>query len=90
MKLAVQITTNAPRSEIAGWLGDRLKIKIKAPPVDGKANAELVRFLAEKFGVRQSAVRILRGETAKRKMVEIDGLDEAGCRVAFGLPDQPR
>ena len=84
MTLTVQITPNAPRSEIVGWLGGRLKIKIKAPPVDGKANMELVRFLAEKFGVRQNSVHLLHGETAKTKLVEIEGADEAALRRIVG------
>ena len=84
MTLTVQISPNAPRSQVVGWLGDKLKIKIKAPPVDGKANVELVRFLAKKFGVRQNAIRIVRGETAKTKVVEIEGVDEATMRAAIG------
>jgi uncharacterized protein len=80
MTLIVQITPNAPRSEIVGWLGEKLKIKIKAPPVDGKANAELVRFLAEKFSVKQNTIRIVRGETSKTKIIELSGVDEAVLR----------
>ena len=87
MTLAVQITPNARRSEIVGWLGGKLKIKIKAPPVDGKANAELVRFLAKKFGVRQNAVRLLRGETAKTKLIEIEGIEEETVRNFAGAKE---
>ena len=77
----IQTTPNAPRSEIVGWLGDRLKVKVKAPAVEGKANAELVRFLADHFGVRPNAVAILRGETARLKTVRIEGLEDAGFRA---------
>ena len=75
LTLQIQTTPNAPRSEIAGWMGDRLKIKVKAPAVEGKANAELVRFLAEAFGVRPNAVTLLRGDTARLKVVRIDGVE---------------
>ena len=78
--VTIQTTPNAPRSQIVGWLGDRLKVKVKAPAVEGKANAELLRFLAEHFGVRASAVRILRGETARLKTVQIDGVEEGEFR----------
>jgi len=79
----IQTTPNAPRSEIVGWLGDRLKVKVKAPAVEGKANAELVRFLAAHFGVRPNAVTIVRGETARLKVVRIDGLEDADFRRAI-------
>ncbi|MEI6349841.1 MAG: DUF167 domain-containing protein [Verrucomicrobiota bacterium] len=77
----IQATPNAPRSQIVGWLGDRLKVKLKAPAVEGKANAELVRFLAEQFEIRSNAVSILRGETARIKVVRIDGVEEAEFRL---------
>lgn len=75
MILNLQTTPNAPRSQLVGWQGDRLKVKVKAPAVEGKANAELVRFLAETFGVRPNAVAIVRGETARLKTVRIDGVE---------------
>ena len=85
MNLDVQINANASRSEIVGWLGDRLKIKVKAPAVEGKANAELLRFLAEKLGIRANQLRIIRGETAKLKTICIDDVDEAQLRGLLGL-----
>ena len=75
--ITVQTTPNAPRSEIVGWLGDRLKVKVKAPAVEGKANAELVRFLAEHFRVRPNAVVLVRGDTARLKVLRIEGIEEA-------------
>lgn len=75
--LNLQTTPNAPRSEIAGWMGGRLKVKVKAPAVEGKANAELIRFLAAHFGVKANAVVLVRGGTARLKTVRIDGVDEA-------------
>ena len=75
MNIEVQISANAPRSEIIGWVNNRLKIKIKAPAVEGKANAELLRFLSEKLDVRPSCVHILRGETAKIKLIALEGVE---------------
>jgi len=80
----VQISANAPRSEIVGWMGERLKIKIKAPAVEGKANAELLRFLSECLDVRQNCVHILRGDTAKIKLISIDGVEPSQLHEKFG------
>ena len=62
----------AKRTEVAGVHGDALKIRLAAPPVDGKANAELVRFLAAEFGVPAARVTLVRGAAARRKTVRIE------------------
>jgi uncharacterized protein (TIGR00251 family) len=79
--LEVKVSPNAPRSEIIGWLGAALKVKIKAPPVEGRANAALCEFLAEKLGLPKRAVAVITGETASRKRVRIEGLDPATVRL---------
>jgi uncharacterized protein (TIGR00251 family) len=84
MNLAVQITANAPRNQIVGWLGDRLKVKVKAPAVEGKANAELLRFLSEKLDVRLGCLQILKGETAKFKLISIQGLEPSQLHDKLG------
>ncbi len=84
MTLTIQTTPNAPRSQIVGWQGERLKVKVKAPAVEGKANAELIRFLAETFGVRASAVTLLRGETARLKVVRLDGVEAEDVAKLLG------
>ena len=73
-QLAIKAVPNATRSEVVGWLVDALKIKHKAPPVDGKANAELCRFLATTLGLPKSAVNLASGESARQKRVRITGL----------------
>lgn len=75
MNLSVQISANAPRNQIVGWQGDRLKIKVKAPAVEGKANAELLRFLGETLEIRPNSLQIVRGETAKLKVIRIEGIE---------------
>lgn len=82
--LTIKAVPNAAKSEVVGWLGDALKIKLKAPPVDGKANAELCRFLAKTLGLPKSAVTLATGETARQKRVRIEGLtlDEVRARVS--------
>jgi len=61
----------ARRSGIAGVHGDALKIRLAAPPIEGKANAELVRFLAESFDVPARHVTLVRGEASRDKVVRI-------------------
>lgn len=63
-----------PRSEVIGWLGEALKVKIHAPPVEGAANKVLCSFLAESLNVPKRSVKLARGETSRRKIVEIEGL----------------
>lgn len=72
LSLTVKVTPRSPRSEVAGTLADgSLKLKIAAVPEDGKANAEVIRFLAEFFSVSRDQVRILSGATSTRKVVSI-------------------
>jgi uncharacterized protein len=73
--LAIQLTLHvqpgAKRTEVAGAHGDALKIRLAAPPVDGKANAELLRYLAHAFGVPQRNVTLVRGDSSRQKIVRI-------------------
>ncbi len=70
--LTLHVQPGAKRTEVAGVHGDALKIRLAAPPVDGKANAALLRFLAAAFGVPQRAVTLVRGETSRQKTVRIE------------------
>jgi uncharacterized protein len=71
---SIKIVPNAAKSEFAGKTPDGIfRIRIQAPPVEGAANRELVRFLADALGVRKSQVAIVRGETARRKLISIEG-----------------
>lgn len=69
--LACHLQPGASRSEFAGEHGERLKIRIQAPPIDGRANDELRRFLAARFGVAQRDVLIEQGELGRQKRVRI-------------------
>jgi uncharacterized protein (TIGR00251 family) len=69
--LQLRIQPRASRDEIVGPYGDSLKVRITAPPVDGRANAYLVNFLARAFGVSHSAVELLNGESGRNKRVRI-------------------
>ena len=83
--LTIKAVPNAPRSEIIGWLGDALKIKLHAPPVEGKANAELCIFLAQELRLPKRAVTIATGDTSRLKRVRIEGLSLDEVRESLVL-----
>lgn len=72
--ISLYILPNAPKSQIIGEHNGALKIKIKAPPVDGKANEEIVRFLSKKLELSKSKIEILKGDKSKLKKVLIRGI----------------
>ncbi|MCK9987010.1 MAG: uncharacterized protein AzoDbin1_03482 [Azoarcus sp.] len=71
--LTLHIQPGAKKTEFVGLHGEALKIRLAAPPVDGKANAALCAFLADFCGVPKSAVSLVSGETSRAKRVRIDG-----------------
>src|SRR4051794_18862114 len=71
VRLAVQITPNAKKTEVIGVLDDALKLKLQAQPIEGKANEALVRYLAGVLKVPRSAVTITHGQANKKKLLEI-------------------
>lgn len=84
-RVVVHVQPRARRTEVAGLHGDAVKLRLAAPPVDGAANEELVRFVAERLGVARSAVRVTAGATARRKTLEVDGMDgERARRTLLG------
>jgi uncharacterized protein len=75
-RLSVKIHPRARRSEITGRLGGAWKLSLAAPPVDGKANDECIRFFAEWSGVPRARVRIVMGLMSRTKVVEIEGIPQ--------------
>jgi uncharacterized protein (TIGR00251 family) len=70
-RLEILVVPRSSKTEIVGYQGTALKIRLKSPPVDNAANEELIRFLAEHFHVAKSRIAILRGATSKRKLIAI-------------------
>ena len=68
---AVRVVPRASRSEVAGLHDGALRIRVAAPPVEGAANRELVKFLAKRFKVAQSAISLVSGTNSKNKIVRI-------------------
>jgi uncharacterized protein (TIGR00251 family) len=81
--LVIRVQPRAKRSEVAGERGGAVVIRVSAPPIDGKANAAVCRLIAERVGVPKSAVRIVRGESSRDKVVQIDGLSTDDARTAL-------
>ena len=71
--LTLHIQPGAKTTEFAGLHGDALKIRLAAPPVDGKANDALIKFVAETLKLPKSAVTLKSGQTSRRKVLEVNG-----------------
>jgi uncharacterized protein (TIGR00251 family) len=70
----IKVVPRSSRSEVAGIQGDALKLRLKAPPVEGKANEECIHLLVEILGVRKMQVTIIAGHTARTKTVAVEGI----------------
>ena len=81
---AVRVIPKSSKSEIVGEMDGALKIKINAPPVDGAANAELIKVLARRLKISKSAVEITSGQTSKRKQIRINGITRAALLNLIG------
>ncbi len=73
--LNVKIVPSSSRDQLAGWLGEALKIKVMAPPEKGRANAAVIAFLARQLGVEKQAIEVVSGHSSPAKVLQIDGLD---------------
>ena len=85
VRIAVRVQPRASKSEVAGVHGDRIRIRLGAPPVDGAANDALVRFLAERLGVPSRAVTITAGLTSRSKVVVATGVTAADAAARLGI-----
>ena len=87
--LAVRLTPRGGRDAVDGWALDGdgrpyLKVRVASPPVDGAANAALVVFLAKTLKIPRSAVRLVAGDTARVKRLELDGVTASKLEETFG------
>jgi uncharacterized protein len=80
--IEVRVQPRASRTGFAGTIGERLRIRLQAPPVDGRANAALVEFLSDAFGVPRAGVTIERGLSGRDKLVRIRGAAPAAPHIA--------
>ncbi len=82
--LRVKVVPGSRRDQIVGPLGDRLKVKVAAPPEDGRANEALCGLLAKELGVRAQCVRVVAGQTSPEKVVRIEGVRAADLMTRWG------
>ncbi|MCP9464180.1 MAG: DUF167 family protein [Nitrospira sp.] len=82
----VYVQSKASRTEFVGVHGDAVKIRVAAPPVDGSANAELIRCLAERCGILQSRISIQSGVTSRQKRVNLAGVSVEWALARLASP----
>ena len=83
--IAVHVQPRAARTEVVGMHGDAVKVRLKAPPVDGAANDELIRCVAARLGVRRQDVSIVGGATGRAKRVRVGGTSLSAEQVVRRL-----
>jgi uncharacterized protein (TIGR00251 family) len=83
--LHLHVQPRASRTEVVGWHGDAIKIRLAASPVDGAANAVLLTFLADSLNVPRASIRLVSGSRSRRKRVAITGRSVEEAYRALGL-----
>ncbi|HXG35491.1 MAG TPA: DUF167 domain-containing protein [Dehalococcoidia bacterium] len=83
--IAVRVTPSARRNSIDGWYGHALRVRVTAPPEQGRANEAVIRLLAEVLEVKLSRLRIVRGLTSRDKLIEVEGLADEELRQLLSV-----
>ena len=87
--LSVRVVPRSSREGVAGFEGGVVRVRLNAPPVEGRANAALLKFLAKALGVSRAQLTLVSGETGRNKIVRIAGMTRAEAFEALGLPKPP-
>lgn len=82
--LKLHVTPRGSRNEVIGWRNDTLCVKITAPPVEGAANAAIVKFIADALGIRKSQIELVSGEKSREKTLRVTGLTDTEIRARIG------
>jgi len=80
---SVRVQPRASRSEINGEIDGVLKLRLAAPPVDGEANEECIRFLSKLLGISKGQIEIVSGQTSRNKIIRINGIAKAQFEQVF-------
>jgi len=83
--IRVHILPNAKVDKVVGDHGDAIKIKLRAPAMEGKANAALIRFLAAQLGILPRQIALMRGQKSRDKLIRIKGLSEKEVQERLGV-----
>ena len=86
--LSLHVIPNAPRTQIVGLHGEALKIRVHAPPVEGKANEEIIRFFAQELGLAKSKLEIASGELSRSKKIRIKAATWLRIKERLSLPEE--
>jgi uncharacterized protein (TIGR00251 family) len=79
-KLKIKVAPNASKDQIVGWLGDTLKIRVRAQPEKGKANAAVIALLAERMRIPAKNISVSTGLGSRDKIIEIAGMNDGELR----------
>ena len=74
--IEVKVEPRSSKKGIGGLMDNVLKVKLTAPPVDNEANKQLIEIISELLGIRKSSIRIIKGLTSKKKILEIKGIEK--------------
>lgn len=85
--LTIHVAPRASKDEVRGIHGDAVKIRLRAPPVEGRANRELIRFLSRKLDIPARQIGLLTGKSGRRKRVSIAGLSASEVIKRLGIPN---
>ncbi len=88
--LALKVIPQAGKQELLQSAKGVVTCRLKSPPEDGKANAELVKFLAKKLAIPQADVRIIQGQTSRNKVIAISSLDQSTTLKRLGIEQQQK
>jgi uncharacterized protein (TIGR00251 family) len=83
--LKIHLQPRASRNEIDGWHGDALKVRVTAPPFEGKANKAVQKFLGDQLGIPPAQIAIIAGQRSREKVLRISGLSRAEVERALGI-----
>ena len=84
VRIKVHLTPRASKEEVGGLHGDALKVRVKAPPVEGRANEALIRLMARVLGVGKKSVELVSGRTGRTKTIRVVGLSPGEVRKRLG------
>jgi uncharacterized protein (TIGR00251 family) len=73
-RISVRVTTRAARTEVRAWDNDVLRVRLTAPPANGEANEALIALLADTLGASKASIKIIAGQSARTKIIDVDGL----------------
>lgn len=89
-RIRVYVQPRASKTAVVGMHGDSIRIRLTAPPVDNAANEALVEFVAGELGIAKQRVRIVSGQSSRRKLMEIDGVTAEAANAALLARSEPR